>query len=350
MPWPKRRRAGEEALASESYRHPLRLGVTYLVAAVVALVVGLVLLIPTVQTFPSIDISVAGAPPPIVIVGDDVQTVAAEFHMQPQKNDANGRAEFPDGLKLIIHDIASGMSEEGEAPPEDGPLYIALPRAELISEQDPLQLEQDSGSNCTVIGDLVEVSELPAPAAKMATDHVVVKLARGSACGATIAFIDRSLTGIYTASPYGVALRVPPIAFFDRDSVVDEAMSTVAGEADQSDCRKTLIMLDTYQLRATEWLGAEAVNPIISAYRTQATYYGGTEERPIAWNAKIRPPESGTVAPCVTQGVGIDLERPGSVESKALNQILAGFLFGLASGLVLPGIEILAARRRLKTV
>jgi hypothetical protein len=114
------------------------------------------------------------------------------------------------------------------------------------------------------------------------------------------------------------------------------------------------VFSDSFELKATEWIGANAENLYFPSYRTQAIAYGGTADRPISWLSTLRIPDSGIQAPCVTQAIGIDFQRPGSIESKALAQILGGFLFGVAAGLLVPVIDTfvkrVTARRRARAL
>ncbi len=319
---------------------------------------GVWLIAPTLKTFDPVDVPIVGQrSAPIVVVGTSIDEIKAELHLQPQ---LAGTDEFPDGLDLILYEFGDQIAEpdadsaeasaEPDAEPED--LLVALPRHLVRTESvqaDAWSPIDSSVDDCRYSRAEASLDELPPAARDAAQDHVFIRYSPTAGCSSNYLSLelDRITAGIYDASRYEVALRLPPIAFYDYDTKEDPGANSVASSGlDAEQCRKTLVMLDTYQLRATDWLGADAANSPLTAKRTQATYYGGSLDRPVGWWAELRRPESGTLAPCVSQGVSVDLERPNSSEGVALAQVVSGFLFGLASGLVIPAVEFAIEARR----
>jgi hypothetical protein len=321
-----------------------RLAITYLAAAFITAGIAFSLVLPTIQPFEELDNSLSDSASPIVVVGMDVHVLRVEFHLQPQT-----KTGFPDGLTMVMNQhsaVSAADPTVGPVPPRPtGPysFVVALPRALNVNTETALW-EDKSGSSCTFSVSPGVEADLPRPARVLSHNYVVMRFTNSCSTPAPLYLnLMRIAPSIYERNSFSVALRLPPIAYFDHGSTVNKQLSSASGEMKNESCKKTTVLLDNYSLKPTEWLGAEPANIQLPAYRTSAIYWGGTTDRPVGWVAQERPPQSRIAAPCVTQGVGIDLSRPGAEETRTSSQVISGLFFGLASGLLIPGIESGAA-------
>jgi hypothetical protein len=293
----------------------------------------------------------------VLSASDGLTDLGAEIHLQPQVD-----AEFPDGLALLVHvDIPDSLRRAGAGPP----MFFGFPQElgqaptekVLGRENAGGWLMRDSVSECgfTVRGG--EESQLPELAQTLDEKLNVVMYTPTSMDCDFLTFqirLSDVLSGVYETSSYKVGLRLPPIAFFSSTANSEGAENSAVTPASPGpfgwdNCELTTIQLDTYGLQATEWIGANEGQVVTPYYRTAALFYGGTSDRPVSWIAASRPPESGQLAPCVTQGVGMDLDKQNATSRSSFAQIQAGFLFGLAAGFVTPLIDSATQLVRLRS-
>lgn len=319
--------------------------VVFAVLAAGTLIAGLVLFAPGATPFPSLDDAIITNSEPIVVIGRDLDYLVTEVHLQPQ----DGPDSFPDGAHLIVGESASHQELEARGDPGEPGFVIAIPN----SRANHVLSEWGASGSCVATREL-SVSDLPEAARVVASNHFIVQF---DGCERLSLDLAAAASETYLTNSYSTALRLPPIAYFDRSGAVtppkQTEISNEEGTPSYSACHNTTVLLDTYQLEPTGWLGAHPANVLLPLLRTEAIYYGGTFERPQSWLVDERIPESRVIATCVSQGVGIDFDRPGAQVSKTRDQVLAGFLIGLASAFLIAGVEAAASwwrlRRRMKS-
>lgn len=296
---------------------------------VVTLGAGLLALKASTHSPRSLDSALNGSTQPLVIVGRQVDFLVAEVHVQT----GDEATSSGDGAQLIAGDNASQSNLAELDTKAQAGVVVAVPRSQKPAEASGWQTP-DGACATTREG---TIDDLPAPAQRIAQNYMVVDF---SGCQTVSLDLESVMPAAYSTDDYSTSLRFPPIAYFDRSGKVTPVDDSEPENAFQAGaCENTTALLDTTQVRASAWLGAQPTSVVTPLRRTRAIFNGGSFERPQAWLADERIPESRTSASCVSQGFGIDFDRPGSVELRSRDQVIAGFLIGLASAFLISGFE-----------
>lgn len=112
--------------------------------------------------------------------------------------------------------------------------------------------------------------------------------------------LDKILPDSFQLLEHAAAVRLPEITLSSLpDSKADRCI-------DGSPIR---VYADTYDVKAENSVGGTLVNDPLSFTRTEANFYGNTEDKPVSWMLDSAPAQFGTG--CGFRGFSTDLVPPG---------------------------------------
>ena len=288
----------------------------------------------------------------VMATSSTIRNPHAEFHIQPQMGDS-----FEDGVLLILWGWTDEDASSEHFISFSVPTGLAVRGAFDSSHSDLWNADDDVRSECghpNVSHGLPDSIDQRAQQRAEDSSSFTATWSATSSCEIVSWYIWLSdVADVFWADDFRLSVRIPSIYYYSRftDQTEDLPLITTSegiGDTATSNCRRaTYALLETYRIKMVDALGAVPASAPVTMRRTASTYWGGTDERPVAWVASERPPDSGTVADCVTQGVALDGERPAGAEKRNTRQIYGGLLLGGALGFITSALaEFVSWRTR----